>query len=557
MRENKNKECAKNFIYQIIENDLVSGKCTLVRTRFPPEPNGYLHIGHAKSICLNFGLAQDYKGYCNLRFDDTNPTNKHAKYIEAIKKDINWLGFQWNGTVRYSSDYTEILYLYAIKLIKKGLAYVDELSKAQIREYRGTLKDPGKNSPYRSRSIQENLFLFNKMKNGMFSEGAACLRAKINMSSSFIVMRDPVLYRIKFIQHHKTGTKWCIYPTYDFTHCISDSLEGITHSLCTLEFQDNRQLYNWILKNIDISVPPRQYEFARLNLKYTVTSKRCLKLLVEKKIVDGWDDPRMPTIAGLRRRGYTASSIREFCHRIGLTKQNNQIEISTLESCIRDELNELAPRVMAVINPVKIIINNLPKDYNEKLSMPNHPYKSEMGTRNVMFTREILIEKSDFRENITNNDQHYKRLVLGGEVRLRNSYVIKAEHIEKNIQGEIIVIYCTCDLKTLNKHPDDRKIRGVIHWVSAIYGISAEFRFYDNLFLVPNPSNCKNFLENINPNSLTVTHGFVESQNIINNANISYQFERIGYFRIDNSCFQSTHPIFHQIVSLRNISNLK
>ena len=386
-----------NFIRQIVDEDLASGKHTSVHTRFPPEPNGYLHIGHAKSICLNFGIAKDYQGQCNLRFDDTNPVKEDIEFVESIKHDVEWLGFEWSGNVRYSSDYFDQLHQYAVELITKGLAYVDELSPEQIREYRGTLTAPGKDSPYRGRSVEENLALFEKMRNGEFAEGAACLRAKIDMASPFIVMRDPVLYRIKFAEHHQTGNKWCIYPMYDFTHCISDALEGITHSLCTLEFQDNRRLYDWVLDNITIPCHPRQYEFSRLNLEYAIMSKRKLHQLVAEKIVEGWDDPRMPTVSGLRRRGYTAASIREFCLRIGVTKQDNNVEMVALESCIRDDLNENAPRAMAVLDPVKIVIENM-GDAVEMVTMPNHPNKPEMGSRDVPFSREIYIDRADFRE---------------------------------------------------------------------------------------------------------------------------------------------------------------
>ncbi|EFO44759.1 glutamine--tRNA ligase, partial [Vibrio parahaemolyticus AQ4037] len=439
-----------NFIRQIIDKDLADGKHTSVHTRFPPEPNGYLHIGHAKSICLNFGIAQDYQGQCNLRFDDTNPEKEDIEYVESIKKDVNWLGFEWDGEVCYSSNYFDKLYEYAIELINKGLAYVDELSPEQIREYRGTLKEPGKPSPYRDRSVEENLALFEKMRAGEFEEGKACLRAKIDMGSSFMVMRDPVLYRVRFATHHQTGDKWCIYPMYDFTHCISDALEGITHSICTLEFMDNRRLYDWVLDNITIDCRPHQYEFSRLNLEYTVMSKRKLNQLVTEKLVNGWDDPRMPTVSGLRRRGFTPASIREFCKRIGVTKQENMIEFSSLESCIRDDLNENAPRAMAVLDPVKVVIENFEVGAVENLTLANHPNKPEMGEREVPFTREVWIEREDFREEA---NKKYKRLVLGKEVRLRGAYVIKAERVEKDAEGNITTIYCTYDPETLGKNP--------------------------------------------------------------------------------------------------------
>ncbi|PWV62603.1 glutaminyl-tRNA synthetase, partial [Frischella perrara] len=474
-----------NFIRQIIDNDLAEAKYKTIQTRFPPEPNGYLHIGHAKSICLNFGIAQDYRGKCNLRFDDTNPAKEDVEYVESIKYDVQWLGFKWDGEVRYSSDYFDQLYHYAIELIEKGLAYVDELTPDEIREYRGTLTQPGKNSPYRDRSIDENLSLFNKMKNGDFAEGKACLRAKIDMASPFIVMRDPVLYRIKFASHHQTGDKWCIYPMYDFTHCISDAIENITHSLCTLEFQDNRRLYDWVLDNITISARPHQYEFSRLNLEYAITSKRKLNLLVSEKIVDGWDDPRMPTVSGMRRRGYTPAAIRDFCQRIGVTKQENTVEMSTLEFCVREDLNQNAPRAMAVIDPVKVVIENYSDHLDEVLNMPNHPNRPELGNREVVFTRELFIDRADFREEANKN---YKRLVLGKEVRLRNAYVIRADRVEKDENGEITTIYCSYDPATLNKNPEDgRKVKGVIHWVSAKFALPAEIRLYDRLFNTPNP----------------------------------------------------------------------
>ncbi|MBK5072428.1 glutamine--tRNA ligase [Budviciaceae bacterium CWB-B4] len=539
-----------NFIRHIIDEDLASGKHTTVVTRFPPEPNGYLHIGHAKSICLNFGIAQDYKGLCNLRFDDTNPVKEDIEYVESIKHDVEWLGFHWDGAVRYSSDYFDQLHQYAVELISKGLAYVDELSPEEMREYRGTLTQPGKNSPYRDRSIEENLALFEKMRNGEFAEGKACLRAKIDMASSFIVMRDPVLYRIKFADHHQTGDKWCIYPMYDFTHCISDALEGITHSLCTLEFQDNRRLYDWVLDNITIPCHPRQYEFSRLNLEYAIMSKRKLNLLVTEKVVEGWDDPRMPTISGLRRRGYSAASIREFCRRIGVTKQDNNVEMVALETCIREDLNENAPRAMAVIDPVKVVIENLPQGHEEMLTVGAHPSKPEMGTRAVPFSSEIYIDRADFREEA---NKQYKRLVLGKEVRLRNAYVIKAERVEKDDQGNITTIYCQYDSETLGKDPaDGRKVKGVIHWVSASHALSAEFRLYECLFNVPNPGAAEDFLSTINPESLKVVHGFVEPSLAQAKPEFAYQFEREGYFCADSRHSSPEHLVFNRTVGLRD-----
>ncbi|KFK95158.1 MULTISPECIES: glutamine--tRNA ligase [unclassified Serratia (in: enterobacteria)] len=538
-----------NFIRQIIDEDLASGKHSSVQTRFPPEPNGYLHIGHAKSICLNFGIAKDYQGKCNLRFDDTNPAKEDIEFVDSIKQDVEWLGFKWSGDVRYSSDYFDQLHQYAVELIGKGLAYVDELTPEQIREYRGTLTAPGKDSPYRNRPVAENLALFEKMRKGEFAEGSVCLRAKIDMASPFIVMRDPVIYRIKFADHHQTGNKWCIYPMYDFTHCISDALEGITHSLCTLEFQDNRRLYDWVLENITIDCHPRQYEFSRLNLEYAIMSKRKLSLLVSEKVVEGWDDPRMPTVSGLRRRGYTAASIREFCQRIGVTKQDNNVEMMALESCIRDDLNENAPRAMAVLDPVKVIIENMTDDV-QMVTMPNHPNKPEMGSRAVPFSREVYIDRADFREEA---NKQYKRLVLGKEVRLRNAYVIKAERVEKDADGEITAIYCTYDPDTLSKDPaDGRKVKGVIHWVSAAHALPAEIRLYDRLFSVANPAAADDFLSTINPESLVIKHGFVEPSLATAQPEKAYQFEREGYFCADNRCSSAEHLVFNRTVGLRD-----
>ncbi|HAS6068075.1 TPA: glutamine--tRNA ligase [Vibrio vulnificus] len=539
-----------NFIRQIIDKDLADGKHTSVHTRFPPEPNGYLHIGHAKSICLNFGIAQDYQGKCNLRFDDTNPEKEDIEYVESIKNDVSWLGFEWDDEICYSSNYFDKLYEYAVELINKGLAYVDELSPEQIREYRGTLTAPGKPSPYRDRPVEENLALFEKMRDGGFEEGKACLRAKIDMASSFIVMRDPVLYRVRFASHHQTGDKWCIYPMYDFTHCISDALEGITHSICTLEFMDNRRLYDWVLDNITIDCRPHQYEFSRLNLEYTVMSKRKLNQLVTEKLVNGWDDPRMPTISGLRRRGFTPASIREFCKRIGVTKQENMIEFSSLESCIRDDLNENAPRAMAVLDPVKLVIENFPAGEVENLTVANHPNKPEMGEREVPFSREIWIEREDFREEA---NKKYKRLVLGSEVRLRGAYVIKAERVEKDDEGNITTIFCTYDSETLGVNPaDGRKVRGVIHWVSADKGVPAEIRLYDRLFTVPNPAAADDFASTINPESLTVMNGFVEPSLVEAEAEKGYQFERMGYFCADSKDSSKEHLVFNRTVGLRD-----
>ena len=546
--ENAENTRTHNFITQIIDEDLASGKHKSVHTRFPPEPNGYLHIGHAKSICLNFGLAKEYNGLCNLRFDDTNPVKEDVEYVDSIKADVEWLGFKWEGEPRYASDYFDALYGYAIELIEKGLAYVDELSPDQMREYRGTLTEPGKNSPYRDRSVEENLALFERMKNGEFAEGTLSLRAKIDMDSPFMVMRDPVLYRIKFASHHQTGDKWCIYPMYDFTHCISDAIERITHSLCTLEFQDNRRLYDWVLENISIERPlPHQYEFSRLNLEGTLTSKRKLLKLVNDGIVDGWNDPRMPTISGLRRRGYTPASLREFCRRIGVTKQDNVVEYSALEACIREDLNENAPRAMAVIDPVRVVIENF--EGEETLTAPNHPNRPELGERQLPFTKELYIDRADFREEA---NKQYKRLVLGKEVRLRNAYVIKAERVEKDANGEITAIFCTYDPETLGKNPSDgRKVKGVIHWVSAVHNHPAEFRLYERLFTVPNPGAAEDIESVLNPTSLVVKHGFVEQSLANAEPEKGYQFEREGYFCADNKDSRPEHLVFNLTVSLK------
>ncbi|AGV11970.1 TPA: glutamine--tRNA ligase [Haemophilus influenzae] len=537
-----------NFITQIIDEDLASGKHKSVHTRFPPEPNGYLHIGHAKSICLNFGLAKEYQGLCNLRFDDTNPVKEDVEYVDSIKADVEWLGFKWEGEPRYASDYFDALYSYAIELIKKGLAYVDELSPEEMREYRGTLTEAGKNSPYRDRSVEENLALFEKMKNGEFAEGKASLRAKIDMASPFMVMRDPVIYRIKFASHHQTGEKWCIYPMYDFTHCISDAIERITHSICTLEFQDNRRLYDWVLENISVERPlPHQYEFSRLNLEGTLTSKRKLLKLVNDGIVDGWNDPRMPTISGLRRRGYTPASLREFCRRIGVTKQDNVVEYSALEACIREDLNENAPRAMAVIDPVRVVIENF--EGEEVLTAPNHPNRPELGERQLPFTKELYIDRADFREEA---NKQYKRLVLGKEVRLRNAYVIKAERVEKDVSGEITTIFCTYDPETLGKNPaDGRKVKGVIHWISATHNHPAEFRLYERLFTVPNPGAEDDIESVLNPNSLVIKQGFVEQSLAAGEAEKGYQFEREGYFCADSKDSRPEHLVFNLTVSLK------
>jgi len=550
----KASEKGTNFIRNIIDEDLSKGKHNQVITRFPPEPNGYLHIGHAKSICLNFGTALDYDGYCNLRFDDTNPSKEDIEFVNSIKNDVSWLGFNWHKEIKFSSDYFDIFYACAIELIEKELAYVCFLSADQTREYRGTLKQPGKNSPYRDTSVKENLSLFNKMKLGEFKEGECVLRAKIDMASSFMCMRDPTLYRIRFETHHQTKNDWCIYPMYDFAHCIGDAIEGVTHSICTLEFQDNRRIYDWTLENLDrFNKPdrPHQYEFSRLNLEYATTSKRKLKLLIDNNYVTDWNDPRMPTISGLRRRGYTPASIRDFSERIGVSKVNSLTDISILESSIRDDLNTNAPRSMAVIEPVKLVIENYPKEKVESISAPNHPQNEEMGNRKIPFSREIFIDKADFQEIAPNNK--FKRLAIDKEVRLRNAYVIKATRVEKDKEGNISTIFCTYDPETLGKNPaDGRKVKGVIHFVESSKAIKAKFKIYDRLFLDANPSKFEDMSLVINPNSLTIKHGYVEQN--LQDAEIqkAYQFEREGYFCRDNS---DTDLVFNKTVGLRDTWN--
>ena len=542
-----------NFIRNIIDDDLDSGKHTQVHTRFPPEPNGFLHIGHAKSICLNFGIAKDYQGKCNLRFDDTNPEKEDMDYVNSIQEDVQWLGFQWDGDIRYSSNYFDQLHQYAIELINKGLAYVCFLNADETREYRGTLKEPGKNSPYRDTSPEENLALFEKMRKGEFKEGECALRAKIDMASPFMCMRDPIIYRIRFAEHHQTGDKWCIYPMYDFTHCISDAIEDISHSLCTLEFQDNRRVYDWILDNLDDFQKPnrtRQYEFSRLNLEYTLMSKRKLNDLVERKIVSGWDDPRMPTIAGLRRRGYTPASVREFCDRIGVTKMDNLVEVGMLNACIREDLNENSPRAMAVLEPIKVIIENYAEGQIEVLSAPVHPNKEELGVRELPFGRELYIDAADFREEA---NKKYKRLVLGKEVRLRNAYVIKAERCDKDEDGNVTTVYCTYDPETLGKNPSDgRKVKGVIHWVEASNAKPAEFRVYDSLFTDANPAAAESIDDIINPESLVIKHGVVEPSLVNAQAEKAYQFEREGYYCADNKDSSADNLVFNLTVALRD-----
>ena len=539
-----------NFIRSIIAEDVRNGKNEgQVITRFPPEPNGYLHIGHAKAICLSFGVAAEFGGATNLRFDDTNPLKESVDFQDAIKRDITWLGFEWQEE-RNASDYFEELYQFAERLIQNGKAYVDSLSVDELREYRGTLTEGGKDSPYRTRTIDENLDLFRRMRSGDFSDGEHVLRLKIDMNSSNINMRDPAIYRIRHVNHHQTGDKWCIYPMYDYTHCISDSLEGITHSLCDLSFEDHRPLYDWVLDELKMNCHPQQIEFSRFNLQYTVMSKRKLKQLVEEKLVDGWDDPRLPTIAGLRRRGYTPSSIREFCRRIGVTKSDNNVELAVLQSCVRDELEEVAPRVMGVLRPLKLVIENYPEGKEEKLTAANHPKDDSMGSRPLGFSKVIYIDREDFREEA---NKKYKRLVLGSEVRLRYGYVIRANKIIKNDAGLISEIRCSYDPDTLGKNPEGRKVRGVIHWVSATHSVPAEIRLYDPLFISDFPdADRRDYKQLMNPESLVVCHGFVEPG--LSDAGLEdrFQFEREGYFCADSKDSRGESLVFNRIVPLRD-----
>ena len=522
-----------NFIRQIIDADLASGKHARVRTRFPPEPNGYLHIGHAKSIVLNFGVARDYGGTCNLRFDDTNPHKENVEFVDSIKTDVRWLGYDWEDRLYFASDYFEQLYGFALELIDKGLAYVCDLSAEETRATRGTLTEPGRDSPYRNRSREENLDLFRRMRAGEFPDGARTLRAKIDMSSPNINLRDPVLYRIRHgVIHHQTGSEWCLYPTYDYTHPISDALEHITHSLCTLEFEDHRPLYDWCVEHVSVPSRPRQIEFSRLNLEYTVMSKRLLTQLVEEGIVAGWDDPRMPTVAGLRRRGFTPESIREFCDRVGVTKADNLVEMGILESAIRDDLDQNAPRAMAVLHPLKVVLTNLPGDAPTGITARNHPKREELGTREIPFGAELYIDRQDFAED---PPKGFKRLVPGGEVRLRNAYVIRCDEVITGGDGEPVELRCSVDPDTLGKNPGGRKVKGVIHWVAAAQGVPATVRLYDRLFTVPQPgSGGRDFRADLNPESLRTLTGCVAEPSLAAaDAGARFQFEREGYFVVD------------------------
>jgi glutaminyl-tRNA synthetase len=549
--EKKNE--TKNFIREIIDKDLRTNKFGgRVHTRFPPEPNGYLHIGHAKAICLNFGIAEDYNGLCNLRFDDTNPETEGEEYEEAIKRDVRWLGFDWEDRLYHASDYFEKLYEYAIQLIKMGKAYVCDLSEEEIREYRGTVKKPGKESPYRNRSIDENLDLFQRMCNGEFENESRVLRAKIDMASPNMKMRDPLIYRIRKVPHYRTGTKWCIYPMYDYAHCLSDSIEGITHSLCTLEFENNREIYDWFLDQLGVH-HSQQIEFARLNISHTVLSKRKLIELVKEGYVDGWDDPRMPTLSGLRRRGYTPEAIREFCDRIGVARSDNIVDIALLEHCLREHLNKCAPRVMAVIRPLKVIIDNYPEGKTEYIEAVNNPEDPSMGTRKVPFSKEIYIEQDDFREK---PPKKFYRLAPGREVRLRYAYFIKCERLVKDEKtGEIKELHCSYDPATRGGNaPDNRKVKATLHWVSAKDSINTEARLYDRLFTVTNPLAQKDDFKNyLNPNSLQIlTNCKLEPSLQDAQKEAIYQFERLGYFCVDSKYTSTDKLVFNRAVTLRD-----
>ena len=546
-----------DFIRNIIAEDLRINKNEgRVVTRFPPEPNGYLHIGHAKSICLNFGIAAENKGgVCHMRFDDTNPSKEDIEYIESIKADVKWLGFDWGKHLYYASDYFNQLYEYAVQLIKKGKAYVCSLSPEEIKEYRGTLTEPGKDSPYRSRSVEENLDLFERMRTGEFEDGSHILRAKIDMASPNLNMRDPAIYRIRRMPHHRTGDKWCIYPMYDYTHCLSDSIEGITHSICTLEFEDHRPLYDWVLDQLDVECHPQQIEFARLNLSYTIMSKRKLVKLVESGAVSGWDDPRMPTICGLRRRGYTPRSIRDFCERIGVAKRDSTVDVALLEHCVRQELNQQTPRVMGVLRPLRVIIENYPENQMEELEAINNPEDPGMGSRKVPFSRVLYIEQEDFRED---PPKKYFRLAPGREVRLRYAYYIKCVGVVKDEQtGEIVELRCTYDPETRGGgSPDGRKVKATLHWVSAAHSLRAKVRLYDHLFLKANPDEVKDegdFRANLNPNSLeTLTSCRVEPSLASAAQGSRFQFERQGYFCVDTKDSSDKALVFNRTVTLRD-----
>lgn len=539
-----------NFIRTIIQKDLESGKHKTIQTRFPPEPNGYLHIGHAKSICLNFGIAKDFGGKCNLRFDDTNPDKEEEEYMHAIEEDVRWLGFEWNE-LRHASDYFQHLYMYAVKLIMAGKAYVDSQTADEIRESRGTLTEPGKESPYRNRETMDSLGMFQRMKEGEFEDGAHVLRAKIDMASPNINMRDPVLYRIKRTSHHRTGDDWVIYPMYDFTHCLSDAIEGITHSLCTLEFEDHRPLYEWAIVETNAPCHPQQIEFARLELKYTITSKRKLHQLVNEQHVTGWDDPRMPTISGIRRRGYTPASIRDFCDRIGITKKDSFIEMAVLENSIREDLNEHAIRVMGVLNPLKVTIENYPEAQVELMEAQNHPQNPEMGIRTIPFSKTIYIERDDFMEDAP---KKFFRLSVGREVRLRYAYYITCTEVVKDDNGIVVELICNYDPETKGgSSPDGRKVKGTIHWVSTEHAIDAQINLYDRLFTHPNPASTENYIEHLNPDSLIkLSHSKLEPSLANARPETHYQFERTGYFVLDAKDSKEGGLVFNRTVTLRD-----
>jgi len=546
------KAAPAHFLRQIVQADLDAGKQAKIVTRFPPEPNGYLHIGHAKSICVNFGLAKEFGGDCHLRFDDTNPAKEDQEYIDAIKSDVHWLGFDWAGEVRYASSYFDQLYAWAVNLIEQGLAYVCDLTPEQAREYRGSLTEPGRNSPFRDRSVAENLDLFARMKAGEFKDGEKVLRAKIDMASPNMNLRDPILYRIRHAHHHQTGDAWCIYPSYDFTHGQSDALEGVTHSICTLEFEDHRPLYEWFLAKLPVPAQPRQYEFARLNLNYTVTSKRKLKQLVDEGHVQGWDDPRMSTLSGYRRRGYTPAAIRNFCEMIGVTRSNGVVDVAMLEFAIREDLDQNAPRAMCVLRPLKVVITNYPEGQVENLELARHP-KQDLGVRQLPFTRELYIDQGDYEEN---PPKGYKRLEPGGEVRLRGSYVIRADEAIKDADGKVIELRCSYDPDTLGKNPEGRKVKGVIHWVPAEGSVECEVRLYDRLFRSAQPEKSEeggSFLDNINPESLVVLKGCrVEPSLAQAQPEDRFQFEREGYFCVDLKDSAPGRPVFNRTVTLRD-----
>ncbi|MDN3554221.1 glutamine--tRNA ligase/YqeY domain fusion protein [Halomonas almeriensis] len=543
---------APNFIRNQIQEELEAGRHDRIVTRFPPHPNGFLHIGHAKSICLNFGLAEQFGGDCHLRFDDTNPDKEEQAYIDAIKADVNWLGFEWAGEVRYASDYFDQLYAWARHLINEGKAYVDDLSPDEIREYRGTLTEAGTPSPYRDRGVEENLDLLERMRVGEFAEGEKVLRARIDMASPNINLRDPILYRIRHASHHQAGDKWKIYPSYDFAHGQSDAIEGVTHSLCSLEFEDHRPLYDWFLAQLPVPSQPRQIEFARLNLNYTLTSKRKLKLLVDQGYVDGWDDPRMPTISGMRRRGYTPASVRKFCEMIGVTRADGGlVDIAMLYHAIRSDLEDNAPRAMCVLKPLKVVLTNVPEDHEEVYDVAGHPARDDMPVRRVPFTREIYIDRDDFMED---PPKKFFRLAPGKEVRLRNSYVIRCDEVIKDDAGEVVELRCSVDFDTLGRNPEDRKVKGVLHWVSAAHGLPVEVRLYDNLFQVEQPDKDRDadFLEHLNPESLVTVQGFAEPSLAGAPPESRYQFERVGYFCADRYASRADKLVFNRTVGLKD-----